>query len=476
MAERITARDKDFSKWYTDVIMQAKLADYSPVKGCMVIRENGYAIWENIRSVLDKMFKNTGHKNAYFPVFIPESFLKKEAEHVEGFAPECAVVTHGGGKKLEEPLVIRPTSETIINSMFSKWVNSYRDLPILINQWANVVRWEMRTKLFLRTTEFLWQEGHTCHETKEEAVDETKKMLAVYKDFVENYMAIPVIDGIKTENEKFAGAVDTYSIEMLMQDGKGLQGGTSHFLGQNFAKAFNTKFQGSDGKQSFVWQTSWGVSTRLVGALIMVHSDDKGLVLPPRLAPLKAVIIPIMKKDFDNEKLLSVAKQIEEKLKDKISIMVDDSSNMSPGFKFHKYEVEGVPVRIDIGPKDLESGSVTVVRRDTGEKQSVKISDVEKVVIFLMDEIQNNLFKKAKKYLNDNTHTVDSYDEFKKKIEKDGGMYLINWCGSTECEEKIKKDTKATPRCISFNFKEEKGECICCKKETTRRIHFAKAH
>jgi prolyl-tRNA synthetase len=475
MAERITARNEDFAKWYVDIVTNAKLADYSPVKGCMVIRPNGYAIWEKIQRQLDDMFKETGHVNAYFPLFIPESFLKKEAEHVEGFAPECAVVTHGGGKKLEEPLVIRPTSETIINAMFSKWIQSYRDLPLLINQWANVVRWEMRTKLFLRTTEFLWQEGHTCHATEAEAREETLKMLAVYKKFAEEYMAIPIIDGIKTESEKFAGAVDTYCIEMLMQDGRALQGGTSHLLGQNFAKAFGTKFLSKEGKQEYVWQTSWGVSTRLVGALIMCHSDDKGLVIPPKLAPLQCVIVPIFKKDFDPSKLLDKANRLRDELKGTISVKVDDAENNSPGFKFHEYEIQGVPVRVEFGPKDFENNVFTVVRRDTGEKTSVPFDQAAELIKSLMDKIQKNLFEKAKKYLEDRTFVVDNYDDFKTKCE-DGGMILAHWCGERSCEDKIKADTKATIRCVSFNGKQEKGACIACGKPSPRRIHFARSH
>jgi prolyl-tRNA synthetase len=475
MAERITPRTQDFAKWYVDIVTNAKLADYSPVKGCMVIRPNGYAIWEKIQKQLDNMFKETGHVNAYFPLFIPESFLKKEAEHVEGFAPECAVVTHGGGKKLEEPLVIRPTSETIINAMFSKWIQSYRDLPLLINQWANVVRWEMRTKLFLRTTEFLWQEGHTCHATEAEAREETLKMLSVYKKFAEEYMAIPVIDGIKTESEKFAGAVDTYCIEMLMQDGRALQGGTSHLLGQNFSKAFGTKFLSKEGKQEYVWQTSWGVSTRLVGALIMCHSDDKGLVMPPKLAPLQCVIIPIFKKDFDSSKLLEKANQLRDELKPYLSVKVDDADNNSPGFKFHEYEIQGVPVRVEFGPKDFENNVFTIARRDTGEKKSVPVDQAAELIRSLMDDIQKSLFEKAKKYLEDRTSSIDDYEEFKTRCE-DGGMFLLHWCGERACEDKIKTDTKATIRCISFDSKEEKGLCIACGKPSERRIHFARSH
>jgi len=475
MAERITTRLEDFAQWYVDVVIQAKLADYSPVKGCMVIRPNGYAIWEKIQRQLDDMFKETGHVNAYFPLFIPESFLKKEAEHVEGFAPECAVVTIGGGKKLEEALIIRPTSETIINAMFSKWIQSYRDLPMLINQWANVVRWEMRTKLFLRTTEFLWQEGHTCHATEDEAREETRKMLMVYKKFAEEYMAVPIIEGRKTESEKFAGALETYSIEMLMQDGKALQGGTSHLLGQNFAKAFGTKFQNKEGKEEYVWQTSWGVSTRLIGAIIMVHSDDKGLVLPPRLAPMQCVIIPIFKKGFESEKLIAEANKLKEKLHGKVSVKIDDAENNSPGFKFHQYEIEGVPVRVEFGPKDLEAGVFTIARRDTGEKFTVPMKEAPEKIVKLMDEIQDNLFARAKDYLKKRTHSVNDYDDFKTKCEE-GGMLLAHWCGGRDCEAKIKNDTKATIRNLSIDHKEEKGKCILCGQPSSRRVHFARGH
>jgi prolyl-tRNA synthetase len=475
MAERITPRSEDFGQWYVDVVLNAKLADYSPVKGCMVIRPTGYAIWEKIQHQLDGMFKETGHVNAYFPLFIPESFLKKEAEHVDGFAPECAVVTHGGGKKLEEPLIVRPTSETIINAMFTKWIQSYRDLPLLINQWANVVRWEMRTKLFLRTTEFLWQEGHTCHATEKEAREEAIKMLEVYKTFSQDYMAIPIIDGIKTESEKFAGAVETYCIEMLMQDGRALQGGTSHLLGQNFAKAFGTKYLSKEGKLEYVWQTSWGVSTRLVGAIIMAHSDDKGLVLPPRLAPLQCVIIPIFKKDFDSSKLIEKVNELKDKIKRQVTVKVDDAENNSPGYKFHQYEIEGIPVRVEIGPKDFDNGVFTIARRDTGEKFTIPFNEAPQKIIDLMEEIQTSLFNKAKANLETRTRPVDDYEDFKKKCEE-GGMLLAHWCGERNCEEKIKTDTKATVRCLSFVFKEEQGKCIACGKPSTRRVHMARAH
>ena len=477
MAKNITKQTENFSNWYVDVINQAKLADYSPVKGSMVIRPNGYAIWENIQKTLDGFFKETGHQNAYFPLLIPHSFLEREADHVEGFAPELAIVTKGGGKTLEEPLVVRPTSETIINAMFSKWVQSYRDLPLLINQWANVVRWELRTKLFLRTTEFLWQEGHTCHVTKEEAEEETLKMLGVYKKFLEEYMAIPVIDGEKTDSERFAGALKTYSVEILMKDGKGLQAGTTHFLGQNFSKkeAFDINFQDKDGKLKYVWQSSWGVSTRLIGALIMVHGDDNGLRIPPKLAPIQVAIVPIVKKNSDNSTILTKVKEIEANLKKQnIRVKLDDDINEKPGSKYFKYEIEGVPLRIDLGPRDLEENKVTIARRDTGEKSSLPISDLEAQIPKLLEEIQNNMFNEAKKYLETNTHTVDTYDEFKEKI-KNNGMILAHWCGSSECETKIKEDTKATIRCISFEYTKEDGKCIACDKASKRKIHFAKA-
>jgi len=476
MAERITKREEDFGKWFVDVILNAKLADYSPVKGCMVIRPNGYAIWEKIKEKLDTEFKKTGHRNAYFPLFIPESFLKKEAEHVEGFAPECAVVTHGGGKKLEEPLIIRPTSETIINAMFTKWIQSYRDLPLKINQWANVVRWEMRTKLFLRTTEFLWQEGHTCHETELEAREETLEMLEIYKDFAEKYLAIPVIYGKKTESEKFAGAVDTYSIEMLMQDGRALQGGTSHFLGQNFAKAFDTKFQDSEGGVSYVWQTSWGVSTRLVGALIMAHSDDKGLVLPPKLAPIQIVLIPIFKKGKEANILIDTLSKIKNTLSSSFSVLLDDNQHHSAGYKFHEYEILGVPIRIEMGFNELDNNELIVARRDTGIKEKVKLNNLETYIKDLFIKIHDNLFNTAKSFLDANTYVLDSYEEFKNSIEKKMGIYLLHWCGSKECEAKIKEETKASIRVLSFNAKEENGLCICCKKHSSSRVHFAKSH
>ncbi len=485
MAERITSREQDFSAWYLDIIQHAKLADYSPVKGCMVIRPNGYAIWEKIQKTLDGMFKETGHRNAYFPLLIPESFIKKEAEHVEGFAPELAVVTQAGGKELEEPYVVRPTSETIINSMFSKWVQSYRDLPLLINQWANVMRWELRTRPFLRTTEFLWQEGHTCHETKEDAMEETMKMLQVYREFSEKYLAMPVVCGRKTDSEKFAGAVDTFCIESIMQDGKALQAGTSHYLGQNFAKAFGTEFQTRDGKLDHVHQTSWGVSTRLVGALIMTHSDDKGLVLPPRLSPIHAVIIPIGKGD-DREAVVKHSKMLADKIRawpaqkaqldGPISVHLDDDDGKSPGWKFHEWEVQGVPVRIEIGPKDLAKDQAVVARRDTGEKVPVPLNDVAAKVVELLTDIQESLYAKALSYRDEHITDVTSYDEFKSALEEKGGFVRAHWDGTSETELAIKEETKATIRCIPLDAEEEEGVCVKTGAPSKKRVLFARAY
>ncbi|RMG43207.1 MAG: proline--tRNA ligase, partial [Methanobacteriota archaeon] len=430
MAERITPRNTDYSRWYTDVILQGKLADYSPVKGCMVIRPNGFALWENIQRTLDKMFKDTGHENAYFPLFIPESFMQKEAEHVEGFAPEAAVVTHGGGEKLEEPLYVRPTSETIIWSMYKKWIMSYRDLPILINQWANVVRWEMRTRLFLRTTEFLWQEGHTAHADEEDARKETLLIINLYREFAEKYLAIPVIVGRKTDNEKFAGAVDTYTIEAMMQDKKALQAGTSHYLGENFARAFDVKFQDQDGQVKYVHATSWGVSTRLIGALIMVHGDDNGLVLPPRIAPKQAVIVPIWRGDDTKKTVLEFAQKIHLSLKEKFTVILDDRDQYKPGYKFNEWEIQGVPVRIEIGPRDVENNQVVLVRRDTREKIQVNADEVVEKLEQLLEEIQNSLFEKAKAFRDENSYQIDDYNEFKEILENKGGFIYSHWCGS----------------------------------------------
>jgi prolyl-tRNA synthetase len=486
MAEKITPRSTDFSQWYLDIIQHSKLADYSPVKGCMVIRPNGYAIWEKIQKVLDGKFKETGHKNCYFPMFIPESFIRKEAQHVEGFAPELAVVTHAGGKKLEENLVVRPTSETIINSMFAKWIQSYRDLPLLVNQWCNVVRWEMRTRPFLRTAEFLWQEGHTCHETEEDAEEEVLRMLEVYRAFAEDYMAMPVFTGRKTDNERFAGALRTYCIEALMQDGKALQAGTSHHLGQNFAKAFGTQFQTRAGGLDFAWQTSWGVSTRLVGGLIMTHSDDKGLVLPPRLAPLHVVIVPIFKTPEERDQVLSKAKLIADSLKawptqkaqlgGPASVHIDLDDTKSPGWKFAEWEVQGVPVRIELGPKDLAKGQAVIARRDTGEKSFTPFTEIPARVMDLLAEIQESLFKRALEKRNASVTDVNSYEEFKKVLDEKGGFVRAHWDGSGETERMIKDETKATIRCIPLNNPKEEGRCIRSGNPSTQRVLFARAY
>jgi prolyl-tRNA synthetase len=476
MAKNITPRKDDYSKWYTDVVLQAKMADYSPVKGSMVIRPNGYAIWEMIQQNLDKMFKDTGHVNAYFPLLIPESFMEKEAEHVEGFAPECAVVTHGGGAKLEENLYIRPTSETIIWSMYKKWIMSYRDLPILINQWANVMRWEMRTRLFLRTSEFLWQEGHTAHETEEEAEEETVKMLNVYKQFAEEYMAMPVITGKKSNSEKFAGAVHTYSIEAMMQDKKALQAGTSHNLGQNFAKAFDVQFQAKDGKRKYVYATSWGVSTRLIGALIMTHSDDNGLVIPPKLAQRPVVIIPIFKSEEEKTKVMEFADSIFVELKKEYNIIMDDREKYKPGFKFAEWELQGIPIRIEIGPKDVDKNHVVMVRRDLMTKEFVARGDVLDTVKNQLKQMQTDLLEKARTFREENSFKVDNYDELKTIVKNEEGFVYAHWCGSVECEEKVKTETKATIRCIPFEQETEKGVCILCSKESDGRVIFAKAY
>lgn len=491
MAKDFTKRADDYSQWYNELVEKADLAEHSAVRGCMVIKPYGYAIWEKIQAQLDKMFKDTGHVNAYFPLFIPKSYLSKEAAHVEGFAKECAVVTHyrlknaedGSGvivdpdAKLEEELIIRPTSETIIWNTYKGWIESYRDLPLLINQWANVVRWEMRTRLFLRTTEFLWQEGHTAHATKEEAIEESEKMLAVYAQFAEKWMAIPVIKGIKTESERFAGAVETYCIEALMQDGKALQAGTSHFLGQNFAKAFDVKFATKEGKQEYVWATSWGVSTRLMGALIMTHSDDDGLVLPPKLAPIQVVIVPIYKGAEQLAQISVQALKIKSELEEKgISIKYDDRDTYKPGYKFAEYEFKGVPVRIAIGPRDLENGTVEVARRDTKEKETLQQNDIAKKIEHLLENIQTNLYQKAIDYRSEMTHKTDTWEEFKNIIENKSGFVYAHWDGTAETEEKIKQETKATIRCIPLNNKSETSKCIYSGKPSTQRVIFAKAY
>ncbi|MBN2497866.1 MAG: proline--tRNA ligase [Deltaproteobacteria bacterium] len=473
---KLTPRSEDYNQWYLDVIQAAELADYSPVKGCMVIRPNGYALWEMIQRQLDEMFKDTGHVNAYFPLLIPESFLQKEAEHVEGFAPECAVVTHGGGHELEEPLVIRPTSETIIWSMYRKWISSHRDLPILINQWANVLRWEMRTRLFLRTTEFLWQEGHTAHATEAEAEAETLQMLEVYRRFAEDYLAIPVIPGLKTDREKFAGAVRTYTIEAMMQDRRALQAGTSHNLGQNFARAFDVTFQAEDGERRLVWATSWGVSTRLIGALIMCHSDDKGLVVPPRLAATKAVVVPILGKKADPERLLAEARKVAAETGLGRAVKVDDRENVSPGWKYHDWEQRGVPVRIELGPRDLEQDQVVLVRRDSGEKIPTPRAGLERALADQLEGIQAGLFERARALREEHSYKVDDEEGFRARIEAPDGFLLAHWCGDEACEIRIQEETKATIRCIPLDAEPEQGSCPFCGKPSDRRVVFAKAY
>ena len=488
MAKVITPRSEDYSKWYVDVVKHGSMAEHSSVRGCMVIKPHGFAIWEKMKGQLDKMFKDTGHVNAYFPLFIPKSFLSREAEHVEGFAKECAVVTHHrlmsdpNGKglivdpnaKLEEELVVRPTSETIIWDTYKTWINSYRDLPLLINQWANVVRWEMRTRLFLRTTEFLWQEGHTAHASREEAVEEAKLMQKIYAQFAEEWMAMPVIQGVKTANERFAGAEDTYTIEALMQDGKALQAGTSHFLGQNFAKAFDVKYLNQNNKEEYVWATSWGVSTRLVGGLIMSHSDDDGLVLPPKLAPTQVVIVPIPK---PSPEIGEVAELIMRELKAKgVSVKYDTDPKKRPGFKFAEHELHGVPVRLGIGKRDLEKGQVEVARRDTKEKTSQPLKGIVCYVTDLLDEIQKNLFDRAVRFREERTTSVDNFDDFKAVLNEKGGFVSAHWDGTTETELKIKELTKATARCIPNDAVEEEGKCVLTGKPSKGRILFAKAY
>ena len=491
MAKNLTTREEDYSKWYNELVIKADLAENSGVRGCMVIKPYGYAIWERMQAELDRMFKETGHQNAYFPLFIPKSYFSKEASHVDGFAKECAVVTHyrlknaedGSGiivdpdAKLEEELIVRPTSETIIWDTYRKWIQSYRDLPLLINQWANVVRWEMRTRLFLRTTEFLWQEGHTAHATKNEAIAEAEQMMNVYSDFAENYMAIPVIKGTKTESERFAGALETYCIEALMQDGKALQAGTSHFLGQNFAKAFDVKFTSKEGVLDYVWATSWGVSTRLMGALVMTHSYDNGLVLPPNLAPDQVVIVPIYRNDEELEAVDEVAKNLVNQLRAKgVRVKYDNRDTQKPGWKFNEYELKGVPVRIAIGPKDVEKGTVELARRDTLQKEFISNENVVERVISLMDEIQDNLYKKAVSHRAKNTSEVASYEEFKKVLDTKGGFVLAHWDGTAETEEKIKNETKATIRCIPLDGRIEAGTCMVTGNPSTRRVLFARAY
>lgn len=492
MSKGLPKRSEDYSLWYNELVKRADLAENSPVRGCMVIKPYGYAIWEKMQQQLDRMFKDTGHSNAYFPLFIPKSYLSREAEHVEGFAKECAVVTHyrlknaedGSGivvdpdAKLEEELIVRPTSETVIWSTYKSWIQSYRDLPLLVNQWANVVRWEMRTRIFLRTTEFLWQEGHTAHATRQEAEEETVKMMNVYAEFAENWMGVPVVKGVKTESERFAGALDTYCIEALMQDGKALQAGTSHFLGQNFAKAFDVKYATKEGGLEWVWGTSWGVSTRLMGALIMAHSDDQGLVLPPKLAPIQVVIVPIYRSD---EQLIQIGEKVAEIKKALeaagISVKFDDRDTHKPGFKFAEWEQKGVPLRIAIGPKDLENGTVELTRRDFGSKETVQADEsLTRKVSGLLDEIQDGIYRKALKYREENTYTADDYETFKRLLDDKGGFILAHWDGTAETEEKIKEETKATIRCIPLEGPEEKGNCILTGKPSARRVIFARAY
>lgn len=494
----ITTRGEDYSQWYQDIVLRAELADYSPVKGCMVIRPNGYALWENMQKALDGMFKASGHVNAYFPLFIPMSFLSKEAEHVEGFAKECAVVTHhrlgelpeGGvgpapDSVLEEPLIVRPTSETVMYAMYAKWIKSYRDLPLLLNQWANVVRWEMRTRLFLRTTEFLWQEGHTAHATHEESWEEVLKILEIYRRFAEDYMAVPVLTGVKTDAEKFAGALKTTCIEAMMQDGKALQAGTSHDLGQNFAKAFEVKFQDEKGGWQYCWQTSWGVSTRLIGALIMVHSDDQGLVLPPRLAPTQAVIVPIYRDEAGKAKVLEVARKLKDELAAAgLGVVLDDRDTVSPGFKYNEWELRGVPVRIELGPRDVEQGVCVAVPRvptrdlregEKRQKETLALDGAASHLKALLEDLQKSLFQRALKFREANSRQADDYAQFQADIEK-GGFFWAHWCGSAACEGKVKDETKATIRCLPFEAKSDPGKCMVCGGDSPQRVVFARSY
>ncbi|NSW45300.1 MAG: proline--tRNA ligase [Bacteroidales bacterium] len=490
MAKVLTPKEQDYAQWYNDLVLKADLAENSSVRGCMVIKPYGYSIWEKIQQTLDKMFKETGHVNAYFPLFIPKSFFSKEASHVEGFAKECAVITHyrlkndpkgkgvivDEGAKLEEELIVRPTSETIIWNTYRNWIQSYRDLPLLINQWANVVRWEMRTRLFLRTAEFLWQEGHTAHATKEEAMAEAQQMINVYSKFAEETLAIPVIKGAKSENERFAGALETFTIEAMMQDGKALQAGTSHFLGQNFAKAFDVKFLSSEGKQEYVWATSWGVSTRLIGAVIMAHSDNNGLVLPPKIAPLQVVIVPIYKSDEERTKVCQEGEKIFNEIKAAgISVKFDDRDTHKPGWKFAEYELKGVPIRIAIGPKDIENNTIEVARRDTLEKSIVNRNELLNHITSLIEEIQKNIYQKALTFRNEHTYQVDTYEELKSKIEN-GGFFMVHWDGTKESEKVLNEELKATIRCIPFDSIKENGKCIISGKPSTQRVLVAKAY
>lgn len=474
--KEITPMEEDFSQWYTDIILKTELVDYAPVKGCMVIRPYGYAIWENIQKDLDRRFKETGHTNAYFPLFIPESLLRKEQEHVEGFAPEVAWVTQGGNEELAERIAVRPTSETVICTMYSKWINSYRDLPVLINQWANVVRWEKSTRPFLRTSEFLWQEGHTAHATEEDAEEETLKMLEVYRDFVESVLAIPVIKGRKTEKEKFAGALRTYTIEALMLDGKALQAGTSHNLGQHFAKVFDITYLDKDGKEKYVWTTSWGVSTRLIGALIMVHGDSRGLRVPPRIAPIQVVIVPIAPRD-KKEMVLNKAQQLYETLKQDVRVELDDRDEYTPGWKFNQWEMKGVPVRVEIGPRDIEKQQVVIARRDTGEKMVVGEAELKPGLLKLLEDIQQNMFKQAKSFIEENTREAENFKQLEEIIKNKRGFVKANWCGNRECEDNVKEKTGASIRCIPLDKNEHlPGKCVYCGKESEQIVYFARAY
>ncbi len=477
MADFLTSQSEDFSKWYNEIVQKADLADYSPVRGCMVIKPYGYTLWENIRDALDRRFKATGHVNAYFPLFIPESFLQKEAEHVEGFSPELAVVTIGGGEELEERLIVRPTSETIIGHMYAKWIQSYRDLPLLINQWANVVRWEMRTRLFLRTTEFLWQEGHTAHATRDEAMEETLRMLGVYTDFAMNEAAIPVIPGRKSESEKFAGAVASYTIEAMMKDGKALQSGTSHFLGQNFARAFEIKFLDENNVQQLAWTTSWGMSTRMVGAIVMTHGDDQGLLLPPRLAPVQVVIVPIWRKDEERAVVLEAAQQLHARLKETLRVELDTREGFTAGWKFNDWEMRGVPLRIEIGPRDVDKGQIVLARRDVPGKAGKSFMPREGLGTWareLLDTIQGDLLQRARRFRDENTFDVTSLDELAAAVEQ--GFARAYWCGDAACEEKVKEETKATTRCIPFEQPGGAGRCAICGREAREVAIFGKAY
>ena len=479
MAKNITPRKENYSQWYLDVISAGKLADYAPVKGCMVIRPSGFAIWEAMQARLDRMFKETGHVNAYFPLLIPKHFMEKEAEHVEGFSPECAVVTHGGGKELEEPLMIRPTSETVIGHMYSQWIQSYRDLPVLINQWCNVLRWEMRTRLFLRTSEFLWQEGHTAHETEEEAQEETMRMLEIYRRFQEEDLAIPVIPGLKTESEKFPGAIATYCIEAMMQDGKALQAGTSHNLGQNFAKAFDITFLDRKNEQSHAWTTSWGVSTRMIGGLIMTHGDDDGLIIPPRIAPVQVVIIPIFTNDSERAETKAFAESIAERLHsrlDRLKVVIDHRDDLRPAEKFFHWLQQGIPVRIEVGPRDVAKQCGMVARRDVREKESVELESITTHVCDLLEKIQENLFQRALEFREQNTRRAKNYEEFCEIMKKEGGFVMAHWNGSPEVEAKIKGDTKATIRCIPLDSDPVQGKCMVTGEPSEREVVFAVAY